>query len=118
MTRIVLPWPSPALSSNARVHWSARARATQRARWEAMVLARSERVTPDPNAVLSITYHPPSINRRRDVQNMPAMLKPAIDGIADAMGCDDSGFRPRFPDHFAAPVKGGAVIIEIAPPGA
>jgi len=68
-----------------------------------------------PNAILEFSFHPPD-NRRRDVQNMPATVKGAIDGIADAMGCDDSGFRPVFPTEFGANAKGGCVLIHIKPP--
>lgn len=113
MTRLVLPWPVKALSSNARVHWATRAVAVKKARRDACLIAMAAKLGRDKTAVLVFTYHPPT-RARRDVQNMPHLLKAAIDGIADAMGCDDHAFRPRFPDHFAAPVKHGAVIVEIS----
>ena len=47
---------------------------------------------------------------------MPGMMKAGIDGIADAMGCDDHGFRPRWPEAFNEPTKGGAVMIHVKPP--
>jgi len=36
--------------------------------------------------------------RRRDRDNMAAMLKYAYDGIAAALGVDDYGFRPQMPE--------------------
>ena len=109
---VVLPWPSLALSSNARVHWSTKARAVSNARLDAFFAAKASKVQRDPGAVLRFACYPPD-RRTRDVQNMPAMLKAAIDGIADAMGCDDNGFRPRFPDRFGPPRPGGAIIVTI-----
>jgi crossover junction endodeoxyribonuclease RusA len=67
-----------------------------------------------PGAVLEFTYSPPD-RRKRDVQNLPHMLKAAIDGIADAMGCDDHGFRCVFPSQFSEPVPSGAVLVHIKP---
>ena len=110
---IDLPWPSPKLSSNKRLHWRVKSEATKKARADAKWLALSAKVGQWPNAVLQFAYFPPD-KRRRDVQNMPAMLKASIDGIADAMGCDDHGFRPRFPDHFGKPSKSGYVRVCIA----
>lgn len=109
---VVLPWPATALSSNARLHWSLKANAVAKARRDAFFAAKAAGVFRDDRAVLRFAYHPPS-RHHRDVQNMPAMLKASIDGIADAMGCDDYGFRPRFPDRFGPPRPGGAVIVTI-----
>lgn len=44
---------------------------------------------------------------------MPAALKAAVDGIADAMECDDHKFRCVFPSEFGEPTKGGAILVEI-----
>lgn len=111
--RLVLPWPDKSLNQNARDRWAS-IKAKRAARKEAWALALQARVPTDPQAVLRFSYCPPD-RRARDVQNMPAMLKAAIDGIADAMGCDDRNFRPQFPDRFGEPCKGGAVIVEINP---
>ena len=113
-TRIVLPWPPQGLSSNGRAHWASKAKATKGYRVTAFWLAKQAGITGDPQAVLRFSYSPPDL-RHRDVQNMPAMLKAAIDGIADAMGCDDRGFRPQFPERFGDVCPGGAVIVTINP---
>lgn len=109
--RITLSWPSADLSSNARIHWSKRARAVASYRTEARTLAKVARAS---GSIIEFAYHPPD-NRRRDAHNMPHMLKSAIDGIADAMGRDDSEFRCIFPSQFAEAVKGGAVVVTITP---
>tara|TARA_R110002110_G_scaffold37601_6_gene124054 strand:- start:432 stop:551 length:120 start_codon:yes stop_codon:yes gene_type:complete len=33
-----------------------------------------------------------------------------LDGIADAMGCDDRGFKVDYPREFAGTKKGGEVV--------
>lgn len=114
MTVISLPWPPRALSSNgSHGHWRSKAEARRRYRRDAYYAAREAKVQPCPGAVLTFTYHPPDA-RRRDVQNMPSTLKAAIDGIADAMGHDDHGFRPRFPETFAEPVRGGQIVVTVS----
>ncbi|HEV8034519.1 hypothetical protein [Yoonia sp.] len=112
MTTLTLSWPSRDLSQNSRVHWAAKARATASHKTEAWTLAKAAKVATDPHAVLTFTFHPP--NNRHDVQNLPGMCKAAIDGIAQAMGCDDKLFRCRFPDRFAEVRKLGQIIIEIS----
>lgn len=109
MTRITLPWPHRNLSSNARVHWRRRADAVKGYRQDAHTLAKVARASGD---TLDFTFHPPN-NIRRDAHNMPHMMKAAIDGIADAMGRDDSEFRCIFPSKFSEVVKGGAVVVTI-----
>lgn len=115
MTTIRLPWPPSALSSNgAHGHWRRKAAATKAYRLDAWALAKAAGVPRTPGAVLTFTYCPPD-RRRRDVANMAIPMKAAIDGIADAMGCDDHGFRPRFPDAFGNVVPGGQIIVEVTP---
>ena len=107
---ILLPWPSPKLSPNARLHWRAKAAAVQKARADARLLALGKR--PDfaesgPIPVL-ITFRPPD-RRRRDRDNMIAALKSAMDGIAEAFGVDDARFVPTY--AVGEPISGGRVEI-------
>jgi crossover junction endodeoxyribonuclease RusA len=67
--------------------------------------------------LLRFHFHPPD-NRKRDLSNMPATQKAAIDGIADAMGVDDAGFLCAWPMTWAEPVEGGAVVIQVSDPEA
>lgn len=110
--RIVFPWPDSALSSNSRANRRNIAKAKKQQRVDAYWLAKAAKIEPNPAAVLNIEYLPPNA-ARRDAQNMPTALKGMIDGIADAMGCDDHKFRVRYPDAFGAVTKGGAIIITI-----
>jgi crossover junction endodeoxyribonuclease RusA len=112
MTEITFPWPDKALSSNARGHWRKKAAAVKAQRDAAFWLAKEAKVKPNPAAILLIEYCPPDL-RRRDLHNMPASVKGLIDGIAEAMGCDDNGFCVYFPPMFGDVVKGGAIKVRI-----
>lgn len=108
-----LPWPDKLLSQNTRAHWTKKSKATKAARTAAWVEAQKRNVPFMKNARLVFAFFPPD-NRRRDSQNMPAMMKAYIDGIAQAMDCDDRGFRCEFPSRFERVVKGGCVLVEIS----
>lgn len=108
---IKLPWPAKALSSNARVHWSEKAKATKKARHEAWAAALEQKLPCWPEASILIEYWPR--HRRYDVSNVASSLKAAIDGIADAMGVDDRGFKVDYPTVFAGTKKGGEVVFRI-----
>lgn len=43
--------------------------------------------------VVSMMFHPAQ-NRQRDIDNCQAMMKAALDGVAQALGVNDSMFRP------------------------
>jgi crossover junction endodeoxyribonuclease RusA len=109
-----LSWPARPLWQNYRTHWNAAARTRAEYRREAWALALAQSVgrleTTTPRLVFS--FHPPD-RRKRDLHNMPATMKAAIDGIAQAMGCDDEGFRCVWPEAWGDVVKGGCVMIEI-----
>jgi crossover junction endodeoxyribonuclease RusA len=109
--RISFPWPPQALSPHAKGSPWPRINATKTYRYQAKVLALSAKVPKSPTARLVFTFHPP--RRAGDPHNLPGRVKALIDGIADAMGCDDKAFRCAFAETFAEPVKGGAVIVEI-----
>lgn len=110
MIQIDLPWPSKDLSPNARCHWAVKARAVKKARHEAMWLAQAFEA-PDGDLNVSLTFAPPD-RRRYDDDNLIARMKAGMDGIADALGVDDSKFRLGKPLR-AEPIKGGNVRVEI-----
>ena len=115
MKELVLPWPAKELSPNARVHWSKRSRAAklQRAdaRIAAIVAGWADMDIPDGRLHLWIDFHPPT-RRMPDDDNMLARIKPARDGIADAMHVDDKRFVSH-PFVHSTPRKGGEVRIRI-----
>jgi crossover junction endodeoxyribonuclease RusA len=111
---LALPWPDKLLSPNARVHWSRKAKATKLAReyaW-AVTLNATGPNTAWRGARLAFTFNPPD-KRRRDTDNCIASTKAVRDGIADALGIDDSKFECSY--RMGEPVKGGAVRVEIRP---
>lgn len=109
---ITLPWPSKPLSPNTRQHWSVKAKYVKLTRLDTAWWVRSVmRFRPQWEKVkVAYVFHPPD-KRRRDLDNLIASTKAISDGIADAIGIDDSRFIPTY--SMAEPVKGGAVIVTI-----
>ena len=114
MIRFTLPWPPKGLSPNARNHWAKTAklkRAYREAcRWQAI---GQEGAKFDAGAVLSVrlTFHPPD-RRKRDWDNLIASMKSGLDGLADALGVDDSRWRISFD---VSEQIGGMVKVEVQP---
>lgn len=112
---VTLPWPSKLLHPNARPHWAAKAKAVKAAREAAYWLTWNHigRILNYPTgARVSVTFNPPD-RRRRDIDGMIASHKAAQDGIADAIGVDDSKFELSY--RVGEPIKGGSVRVEIRP---
>ena len=119
MISIELPWPDKDLSPNARVHWATHARAKKKARDHAWGFTKAV-MSPlgirsgsfvGPIAV-RIVFHP-EIDRGRDMDNMQARMKAALDGIASGLGVDDKHFRPV--SHIGAKRKPGCVVVTLEP---
>jgi crossover junction endodeoxyribonuclease RusA len=109
---ITLPWPSSKLTPHAKGHWRPKAEATKQARVCAIVLAMERpRITPDPQATIFVEYWPKAY--RGDVHNMHGRMKAYIDGIADAMGCDDKHFKVDFPSVWAGRDPVGKVVFRV-----
>ncbi len=118
MIRICLPFPHRDLSPNARVHWSTHAKRAKAARQDAYYATREQRAAPiewrkdfEPLPV-KLTFCPPD-GRARDTDNMLSSCKAYLDGIADAIGVDDS--RWQLSIGRGEPVTGGAVVVEVGP---
>jgi crossover junction endodeoxyribonuclease RusA len=114
--RVELPWPPRILSPNGRGHWSPKAKATRQARTDASIVTMSalwSHTKPDVTGDIPMTwtFHPPR-KGRFDRDNAIARCKALQDGIADALGVDDSRFVPTY--RMGEPIKGGKVIVEIA----
>jgi crossover junction endodeoxyribonuclease RusA len=114
MMTVTLGWPSPNLSPNARPHWAALARAKKAARREGYIAARSAGVLAGASSVrIQVTFIPPNAIRR-DLDNLVSSIKGHIDGIADAIGIDDSRWTWAAP-VIAKPEKPGRVVVTITP---
>ncbi|MEN6547925.1 MAG: endodeoxyribonuclease RusA [Armatimonadia bacterium] len=110
--KIILPWPPKELSPNARSHWSKKAKAAKSYRHACRIITFASGIkAPDGRVLLVLEFVPPN-RQRRDDDNLVAAFKAGRDGIADALGIDDSRFTTQFSMR-AEPVKDGAVIVEI-----
>lgn len=109
---LTLPWPPAACSPNARVHWSKKSRAARQYRAACHLLAKqADLPTPTGEALLILEFVPPD-RRRRDDDNLLAMFKAGRDGLADALGVDDSIFATQI-RLSKETTKGGAVRVRI-----
>lgn len=111
-----VPWPSPNLSQNARIHWSKRARAVKAYRKACCLLCRQAKLTVPAEGKIIIEYEFVRPARHRyDDDGLVARMKYGRDGIADALGIDDYRFvsRHRISDDI---VKDGLVRIRLYVP--
>lgn len=115
--RFTLRWPDRRLSPNSRTHWAVKAKAARAARLTAFGVTRhamhEQRVSFDGATRLAVAmeFVPPDL-RRRDLDNAIAATKNDRDGIADAVGIDDSRFVTSYllADE---PKKGGEVRVTV-----
>ena len=114
----MLPFPPADLSGHAKGQWRGKHSVTQKWRDRARIEATGldAKFPPDGKPYteagdigVRITFVPP--DRRSDRVNFPNRMKPIFDGIADALGVNDSRFVPEY--VFAEPEKPGCVIVEI-----
>ncbi len=108
-----LPWPDMRLSPNARGHWSTLARAKKSAKNVAHYTALEAGLgkIPADTVTARYTFYPPS-RRRFDLDNLIGRMKAGQDGIALAIGVDDSKWTTTY--KLAGPIeKAGMVKIEL-----
>ena len=113
MTTITLPWPSSALSPNARAHWSKLAAAKKAYRAACAWTAKAQgagRIEAQ-RLHLTITFFPPN-RRAHDLDNCLARLKSGLDGLADVLGVDDKHWTLTIAK---ADEVGGMVKVEVQP---
>ncbi len=110
-----LPWPNKNLSPNARPHWAVKAKAAKEANQVAHYVARTKLpIKPQwLSARLQWAFHPKTAHAL-DKDNCIASCKAYQDGIAMALGIDDSLFDTSY--EIKEPVKGGKVVVTILPP--
>lgn len=96
---VMLPFPDRRLNPNSSKgkHWAATVALRKSARIDATLLTRAAgkewRFAPDAEIALTITFIQPD-RRARDRDNLLAACKPMLDGVADALGINDSQFEP------------------------
>ena len=115
MTSVILPWPRKVLSPNVKSHWAVKNRATLKAKSDAFYLARDAGLSiieVYSNSIdVHLTFTQPD-KRRRDQDNIIASCKALLDGVAMAIGVDDSRFNLSF-DFSPPPKKPGSIIVKI-----
>jgi len=79
------------LHPNSRPHWAELARAKKAYRYACHMLTKQAgiQIAADARPLVSIEFVPPNRNRR-DMDGCLAAIKSGLDGVADAIGCDDS----------------------------
>jgi crossover junction endodeoxyribonuclease RusA len=81
--RLDLPWTSPPLSLNGRLHWSAKQRLTREVRTTTALLCRQAKIPPLARVRIELHYRPRD-RRRRDTVNLTLTVKAIEDGVVDA----------------------------------
>ena len=111
---IELPFPSSKLAGHSKgTHWStSKVVATHRA--DAFHATRKARLGVMPSkGDIAIEVHFYPRDNRGDRVNFPNRMKPYFDGVAEALGVNDSRFLPSY--HFYAPGKPGRVVLKVTP---
>ena len=111
---IRLPFPDPRLFPNRKngKHWSATKTVKDMQHNQAYIITKQAAnglVLRDGDIPLSLLFLTPD-NRKRDADNMLAASKALLDGMAQALGIDDSRFRPVLVDWCKGTDKVGALI--------
>lgn len=107
---IVLPFPPASLSGHAKGKWWNTSAIVKKHR-DLARLATLDACIPVPDEgdiLVRFTFIPP--DNRGDRVNFPNRIKAAIDGIAQALGVNDSRFLPEY--RFLPPQKPGRVLVE------
>jgi crossover junction endodeoxyribonuclease RusA len=90
----------------------AKHRATKAAREAARIMAKPIGKIDAEAVKVTCIFSPPPVKRNRDADNLLAACKAYFDGIADAIGINDSRFQHQAP-VWGIPRKGGNVRIII-----
>lgn len=115
---IRLPWPDSRLMPNRKNghHWGNTQAVKVKARMDGAMAARQaigrHAVNLADRIPVKITFAAPD-RIRRDLDNLHAACKAPLDGIAKALGVDDSRFVPVTLDRVLDNQKKGFVIVEI-----
>jgi crossover junction endodeoxyribonuclease RusA len=114
---VQLPWPDKRLSPNARVHWAVKDKARHEAKETAYFQTyqvAGEWQPPEGPLLLTVQACPPALERKRDLDNVLASLKPTIDGLCHALKIDDSRFAAVTVVR-GDPSGAGSVTLEVSP---
>jgi len=114
MIEITLPWPNKWLNPNNN-HRMANYRAKQEAKEYAYYMTLSHILSteyrPPEQMTITYTFCPPD-KRKRDDDNFIAAMKASRDGVAKALGVDDTCFVTQ-PVEWGDVVRGGRVTLRL-----
>lgn len=122
MSSVIFPWPPKTLSPNGRPHFMvlAQAKKAYRAACKREALSQGLIAPKAPCGPVSglagsklavhLTFYPPN-KARRDLDNCLAAMKSGLDGLADAIGVDDSKWKLSME---MADTIGGFVKVEVS----
>lgn len=108
-----LPWPPSILSGHNTGYWFGKVDGVRKfRRWAKLATLEVKPDVPASGDIrIAVRFVPP--NRRGDRTNFANRCKPVFDGIADALGVNDSRFVPIY--SYADPEKPGRLEIEVLP---
>lgn len=112
--QVTLPWPPAGLSPNARLHWAQKSKLAKAYRRACHVLtleAGLRGIDWEGDIHVWIDFYRPT-RRTMDHDNCLSRIKSGLDGIADALGVNDSRFRPH---PYIQDAIGGMVKVRITP---
>lgn len=114
MLNLTLPFPPAELFPNRKngKHWTSTNSAKVAAKNDAFYLTKQaarEWVEPEGNIPLSILFIMPTAHHR-DADNMLAAFKAQQDGVALALGVDDSRFKPVLVDWVQGDQPGSTLV--------
>jgi Holliday junction resolvase RusA-like endonuclease len=109
---LMLPFPEAILNPNKHVHWAKKNKARVSAREAGYYLAleKGVKLNADSRYDVTLVFCPPD-HRERDLDNLTASMKSALDGMCRGLGINDKMIRP-VPD-WGPLVEGGKVEITI-----
>ena len=112
--KIGLLWPDSRLNPNRKTHWGTRARLNNDAKGWAILSVKAitlEQLDRSKKYRVSYLFYPPD-KHMRDLDNIEAACKSTFDGVAQALGIDDSQIK-LVDKQWGNVIKGGMVIYEI-----
>lgn len=116
MTRLDLPWRTPPLSMNQRLHWAAKARLSRTVRDVTHARAKAEEIPAFTVPVVVTLNYRQKVQRPIDKDNLYATVKPCLDGLRDAgVIADDTSAHvtPLVAIHHPVPGHPGALWLTI-----
>lgn len=81
--RLDLPYDSPPITANQRLHWAESARRVKEVRNTTHWLAKAANLPKNAPRVIVQLHWRPKTNRRRDTVNLYPTVKAAVDGLVD-----------------------------------